>query len=50
MGIALFLIIIGIWELGAYGLNFDKEHSNDYKVNLPDFTIDDVIGSPYAIT
>lgn len=31
-------------------MNFDKDHSGDYKSNLPDFTMDDVIGSPYAIT
>ncbi|CAD8083789.1 unnamed protein product [Paramecium sonneborni] len=42
--------LMGIWQLGKYGLDFDKAHANDYKSNLPDFTIDDVIGSPYAIT
>ena len=46
----LYILILGIWQLGKYGLDFDKAHANEYKSNLPDFTIDDVIGSPYAIT
>ena len=40
--------MMGVWKLGSYGLNFDK--NQDYSSVLPGWTSDDVIGSPYAIT
>ena len=39
--------MMGIWKLGNYGLEYDKK--NDYSNVLPDWTKDDVIGSPYSI-
>ena len=41
--------MMGIWQLGPYGLEFDKtiEYYSDF---LPDWKEEDVIGSPYAIT
>jgi len=45
--------LMGLWELGDYGLHHDRTDPGllkDYKVNLPDYNLDDVIGSPYAIT
>jgi len=39
--------MMGVWKLGTYGLEFDKK--SDYSSVLPDWTEDDVIGSPYAI-
>eukprot|EP01116_Phalansterium_solitarium_P000236 TRINITY_DN10137_c0_g1_i1.p1 TRINITY_DN10137_c0_g1~~TRINITY_DN10137_c0_g1_i1.p1 ORF type:complete len:514 (-),score=133.76 TRINITY_DN10137_c0_g1_i1:553-1875(-) len=44
---------MGVWELGEYGLNFDKTNPGllaHYPQVLPDFTLADVIGSPYAVT
>jgi glycosidase len=40
--------MMGVWKLGTYGLEFDKKL--DYSDVLPDWTEDDVIGSPYAIS
>ena len=40
--------MMGVWKLGSYGLEFDKKL--DYSNVLPDWSEDDVIGSPYAIT
>ena len=40
--------MMGVWQLGEYGLNLDKQ--KDYSNVLPDWTEEDVIGSPYAIT
>ena len=43
---------MGIWKIGTYGVNFDKNNQNEingFKQLLPDFTLDDVIGSPYAV-
>ena len=40
--------MMGVWELGTYGLEFDKKL--DYSEVLPDWTEEDVIGSPYAIS
>ena len=40
--------MMGVWKLGAYGLEFDRKQ--DYSSVLPGWTLDDVIGSPYAIT
>lgn len=44
--------MMGIWELGQYGLNLDRtspKKKSDYDKLLPDWTSDDVIGSPYSI-
>ena len=40
--------MMGIWELGQYGLEFDR--GNTYDSVLPDYTTEDIIGSPFAIT
>ena len=40
--------MMGIWKLGEYGLEFDKNGS--YDGVLSDWTPEDVIGSPFAIT
>ena len=40
--------MMGVWKLGNYGLEFDKKLN--YSQYLPDWTMDDVIGSPYAVT
>ncbi|KAJ6230276.1 alpha amylase [Anaeramoeba flamelloides] len=48
-----YIWMMGIWKLGAYGLRYDRTNQAElsyFKTLLPDFTIDDVIGSPYAIT
>lgn len=40
-------------SLGPYGLNFDRTNPGllqDYSQVLPGYTIDDIIGSPYAPT
>ena len=39
--------MMGIWKLGNYGLEFDKKL--DYSEWLPNWTEEDVIGSPYAV-
>ena len=41
--------MMGVWQLGKNGLEYDRNNSN-YNDILPDFTIDDVIGSPFAVT
>eukprot|EP01114_Cavostelium_apophysatum_P001197 TRINITY_DN11013_c0_g1_i2.p1 TRINITY_DN11013_c0_g1~~TRINITY_DN11013_c0_g1_i2.p1 ORF type:complete len:504 (+),score=68.63 TRINITY_DN11013_c0_g1_i2:87-1598(+) len=44
--------MMGVWQLGKYGLNFDQTNPallSYYPTVLPSFTIDDVIGSPYAV-
>ena len=46
------LWIMGIWSLGTVGLEHDKTEPTrleNYKKLLPDFTLEDVIGSPYSI-
>ena len=40
--------MMGVWQLGEYGLEYDR--NNSYDTFLPDWTVDDVIGSPFAIT
>jgi len=40
--------MMGIWELGEYGLNYDQTNSG-YAQNLPGYTTADIIGSPYAV-
>ncbi|EDR21699.1 hypothetical protein, conserved [Entamoeba dispar SAW760] len=42
--------MMGVWQLGEYGLNLDRANADNYKSVLPDLTEDDIIGSPYAIT
>jgi len=45
--------LMGIWEIGFQGLHHDRTDPgllSQYKITLPDYTLDDVIGSPYAIT
>ena len=42
-----YIWMMGVWKLGTYGLEFDKKQS--YTKYLPDCTLDDVIGSPYAV-
>ena len=39
--------MMGVWKLGNYGLEFDKKL--DYSEWLPNWTEEDVIGSPYAV-
>lgn len=39
--------MMGVWKLGQYGLEFDKKL--DYSEWLPNWTEEDVIGSPYAV-
>jgi len=44
--------MMGVWELGAYGLNYDRTNSGllaHYSQVLPGYTTDDIIGSPYAV-
>jgi glycosidase len=44
--------LMGIWELGEYGLNYDQTNPSlqqTYSQNLPGWTMADVIGSPYAV-
>ena len=40
--------MMGVWKLGKYGLEYDQKMN--YSNVLPDWTKDDVIGSPFAIT
>jgi hypothetical protein len=45
--------MMGVWSLGAYGLHHDRTDPSllaTYKRVLPDYTMEDIIGSPYAIT
>jgi len=45
--------MMGIWSLGAYGLNHDRTDPgllSTFNQVLPGYTKDDIIGSPYAIT
>ncbi|CAL6035862.1 Alpha_amylase catalytic region [Hexamita inflata] len=47
------IYLLGVWSIGAYGKNFDRTNPgllNDYRKTLPDFTIDDAIGCPFAVT
>lgn len=43
---------MGVWQLGEYGVKHDRTDQallKDFKNNLPDFSIEDAIGSPYAV-
>ncbi|MGL4948331.1 MAG: alpha-amylase family glycosyl hydrolase, partial [Mycoplasma sp.] len=45
--------IMGVWQVGEYGVNHDKSDpglQESFRAVLPDYTMDDIIGSPYAIT
>ena len=38
---------MGVWKLGQYGLEVDRKQN--YSKYLPNWTKEDVIGSPYAV-
>eukprot|EP00276_Gloeochaete_wittrockiana_P005463 CAMPEP_0184646124 /NCGR_PEP_ID=MMETSP0308-20130426/2763_1 /TAXON_ID=38269 /ORGANISM="Gloeochaete witrockiana, Strain SAG 46.84" /LENGTH=480 /DNA_ID=CAMNT_0027075825 /DNA_START=104 /DNA_END=1546 /DNA_ORIENTATION=+ len=43
---------MGVWKLGEIGLNFDRNYPpllKAYSEDLPGYTKDDIIGSPYSI-
>ena len=43
---------MGVWALGPYGLNHDRTDPNllaSYAQVLPDYTVSDIIGTPYAV-
>ena len=43
---------MGVWQLGEFGLNHDRtsrDLNNGFAHNLPGYTKEDVIGSPYAV-
>ncbi|CAL5983030.1 Alpha_amylase catalytic region [Hexamita inflata] len=45
--------LLGVWSVGEYGKNFDRTNQdllNDYHKYLPDYTTEDAIGCPFAIT
>eukprot|EP01133_Synstelium_polycarpum_P012036 gene12036-14078_t len=45
--------MMGVWSLGAYGLNFDRTNQpllQHYQQVLPGCQQADIIGSPYAVT
>eukprot|EP01101_Sappina_pedata_P009372 TRINITY_DN544_c0_g2_i1.p1 TRINITY_DN544_c0_g2~~TRINITY_DN544_c0_g2_i1.p1 ORF type:complete len:532 (+),score=136.62 TRINITY_DN544_c0_g2_i1:127-1596(+) len=44
--------MMGVWELGPYGLNHDRTDPSllqSYSQTLPGYTQEDIIGSPYAV-
>lgn len=44
--------LMGVWATGPIGVGIAREHEGlrvEYRKALPDFTDDDVIGSPYAV-
>jgi len=41
--------LMGVWQTGEIGQALAREHSSEYRQNLPDLTLEDVIGSPYAV-
>ncbi|CAL6067307.1 Alpha_amylase catalytic region [Hexamita inflata] len=46
------IYLLGVFEIGEYGKHFDKTDNgllNDYQKILPDFSMEDVIGCPFAI-
>jgi len=48
-----FVWMMGVWQLGEFGLNYDRTNQQllqEYSQVLPGYTIDDIIGSPYAVT
>jgi glycosidase len=45
------IYLLGVWELGDIGLQFDRKNGCDpYYSTLPDCTVDDIIGSVFAVT
>eukprot|EP01097_Dermamoeba_algensis_P003864 TRINITY_DN2619_c0_g1_i1.p1 TRINITY_DN2619_c0_g1~~TRINITY_DN2619_c0_g1_i1.p1 ORF type:complete len:499 (-),score=87.48 TRINITY_DN2619_c0_g1_i1:107-1564(-) len=45
--------LMGVWSIGQYGVYHDRvsiPHRNNFGKVLPDYDLDDIIGSPYAIT
>ncbi len=47
------IYLLGVWHLGAYGLNHDRTDPGllkGYGDVLPGFTTADIIGSPFAVT
>ena len=43
------IYLLGVWELGEYGVAMDKANIDNYRSTLPDITEDDVIGSCFAV-
>jgi len=42
--------MMGVWKLGQYGLEFvEFDRKQDYSKYLPNWTKENVIGSPYAV-
>lgn len=44
--------MMGVWKLGQYSLSRATDatmRKDSYGPNLPDYTFDDIIGSPYAV-
>lgn len=41
--------LMGVWQLGTYGPQFDKGNIDSFRKELPDVQPDDIIGSPYAV-
>ena len=47
-----FLWVMGVWKVGQFGINHDRTKQSlldEYKSYLPDFTLEDAIGCPYAV-
>jgi len=47
-----FVWLMGVWETGPQGTEIARSHPGllqEYRRALPDLTLDDVVGSPYAI-
>jgi len=45
------IYLLGVWQLGPYGLNFDRRDGVDpYLSILPDCKMEDIIGSVFAVT
>jgi Alpha amylase, catalytic domain len=45
--------LLGVWQTGAAGRQVSRsrpEWQHEYRELLPDFTVDDVCGSPFAVT
>lgn len=47
-----YLWVMGVWKVGQFGINHDRTKQSlldEYKSYLPDFTLEDAIGCPYAV-
>lgn len=45
--------LMGVWTVGVLPVRIAREHAglqNEYRKALPDYTDDDIIGSPYAVS